>query len=503
MIRKALEQPWYFVLLFGLLGVFTVRDYGVPLDDFTQYVIGQENYHVLIGEQQVDKINPEIRFYGPVFETFCYAIDSMFYGEPEPIQKWGMRHAFVFLLFALSLGFFWKICRNVYKHAGTAWVLMLMLALCPRLFADAHYNSKDTVFLSLFIFAVYPMVLYFKSGKWKWLVLSGVLLGLATTLRLAGFFMVPAVVFVLLFLLKTNWKMAVLSSLIFVVTMIVGYFVFFPALWHQPIDAFANLVDRITHFPWPNDTLIAGQWVGPGHMPWWYFPVWYFVTVPLAYHLVFVASLLLWIFHRGKLHDSGMVTVMGLFLATTLGYVLVFRPNLYDSWRQLQFLLIPIILLSGRVVDSVAGFNWGRWILGIFVLYQCVVLMMAHPYQYVYFNEYQMIAGKKGQYDQDYWSLSTANGMRWIQQNDTNKVSFIYTENSNSSWLNSFLFPKTRKKEFISVSDRDAADYEIVPIRNRAKYYNNEDIVYSVLPYKDTICKVIRLNRKLYPKKSN
>lgn len=502
MIRKLFQNPVLFLIVYGLIGLFTVRDYGVPIDDFTQYVIGQENYHVLIGEQKVEKINPEIRYYGPAFETFCYAIDSMFYGEPEPIQKWGMRHAFVFVLFTMALGFFWKICRTVFDNTSIAWFLMISMAFMPRLFADAHYNSKDTVFLSLIIMAMVPALKSLSNQRSKYFWYAGILLGLATTMRLAGFFFIPAFLAILFFYSNEKIKKYLKNGSYFLIGFYVSYYVFFPALWHNPFQEFAIMVQRITHFPWPNDTLVAGVWVGKGHMPWWYFPVWFFATVPLVYSLLFILAIFGLVFLKkpNPIHPFLLVNV--LFLLLTLGYIFLFTPNLYDSWRQLQFLTIPILLISGVVAFYILQVKRGSYILGIVGCYLFFALWNGHPFQYVYFNEYQQIMKVKNRYDLDYWQLSTGNCMKWIAKNDTNKLSRIYVENSNSGWLNGFLIPKTDKKEFETVTDRALADYEIIPIRNKRPFDQTADVVYSIVPYQDTIARVIKLknNKSHTPK---
>lgn len=477
------------------MGIFTIRQFGVPLDDYTQYVIGQENYHVLIGEQQIEKINPEIRYYGPVFETFCYTIDSMFYGEPEPIQKWGMRHAFIFFFFSLALWFFWKLCLLIFKSKKTAWILMLLMAIYPRIFADAHYNSKDTIFLCLLVFSLYPISLGIVENKAKWILWGFGLLGMACTIRLAGFFVFPA--FTITLLLVPNKQLKIQSKLRFLAfafsAMCLAFYIFFPALWKHPITEFITLVHRITNFPWPNETLVAANWVGPNNMPWWYFPVWYFITTPILYHVFLFISIIAFVKNRSIWFQNLPLVFSLLFLAITLSYIFFTTPNLYDSWRQLQFLFVPILLLCGVGVHYILQFAKMKWPLLVLLGYQFIVFLLWHPYQYVYFNEYYALFNKPNTYDQDYWQLSTRKALNWISNNDTAKSIQVFCPNSNSVWLNTFLKTKYDKTNFEVSKNRDSADYEIIPIRNPRFNVQTPTLTHAIVPFKDTICKIVKL----------
>jgi hypothetical protein len=499
LIKYLTRHPVFFLVIYLAAGIFTIRDFGVPLDDFTQYVIGQENYHVLIGEKKMETIDPGIRYYGPVFETFCYAIDSLFYGEPEPIQKWGMRHALVFLLFTIALLYLWKLALYIFKDSRVAWVLLLLTAFYPRLFSDAHYNSKDTVFLSIFTIGLYHLCKAIGQKHTRTFIIAGVLLGLASTIRLSGFFILPALLITWLLVFKEYKKLRswIAQPIIFVVFFLLSYYTFFPALWHDPLSEFSTLVQRITNFPWPHNTLVAGHWVGPDNMPWWYFPVWFFITVPVLYHIIFLISVVLIFYHGKKFFSEPSWILVLSFFSFTVIYVLALQPNLYDSWRQLQFLFVPFVLVLGISI------HWMyqnknlvvRRFPVIVVVYHIVICLWLHPHQYVYFNEAYWVLGKSNSYDQDYWNLSTGNCMGWIQEHSEKKRIKIYTFNTESGWYNSFLFPKEWGKEFIPVATREQADYEIAAIRNSRPYDPKLNVVHSICPLKDTIARVIEIKK--------
>lgn len=440
-------------------------------------------------------MDPDMRFYGPVFETFCYTIDSMFYGEPDTLQKFWMRHGLVFLLFTLALHFFYKTCLVIWESKSTAWILLLMLAFCPRIFADAHYNSKDTVFMSLFIIGSYFFIRAVKDTSFKWVVLSAGILGIASTLRLVGFFIVP-IVCIIWFLhpnIRENWKRNLQQFAVFLFVFLTCYYLFFPALWSQPIQGFTELVHRITHFPWPHYTLLAGQWVGLDRMPWWYFPVWLFYTIPVPYIIIFGIGCVLFIIGMKARYKNPYLLYFILLLFLVLGYLFITKPNLYDGWRQLQFLIVPYLITCGMAVHRMTQRPNAKYIIWAMPIVVSLQTLQWHPYQYVYFNQIYTLTQDRGSFDQDYWHLSTMQSMKWIQKRHPKDTIALFTENSNAAWLNAFLIEKAPRNRMRVVNSREEADYEIEPIRHSRPYQPARNVVFSIVPGKDTICRVIQL----------
>lgn len=497
LLRRIASNPVVFLLLFAMVGVATVPQLGVPVDDYTQYVIGQGNYHVLTGEKTVQDMDADMRFYGPAFETFCYAIDSLFYGEPDTLQKFWMRHGLVFVLFTLALYFFWRIAMLIWNSKRTAWLLLFLLAFCPRIFADAHYNSKDTVFMSLLIMGIYPALLEIGSHRWRRLIIAGVVLGLASTLRLVGFFVIPVFALVLLFQpdWRQLWKQRCLHIGVFVAAFLLSYYAFFPALWSHPIQGFANLVERITHFPWPHYTMLAGQWVGLDRMPWWYFPVWLVYTIPLAYSVLFLLGVVLFCIQIRKQASNPYLLFFVLLGTLVASYIVFTKPNLYDGWRQLQFLIVPFLLVAGIAIHRMLHTTFAQYIVWTVPILALIQTVSWHPHQYVYFNDLYKVTQKKGSFDQDYWYLSTKKAMQWIQEQHPKDTIHVFTDNTNTAWLNAFLIPKEPRNRLIIVNKREDAHYEIEPIRHSRPFDPSKNVVYSIIPGRDTICRVIQIKK--------
>jgi hypothetical protein len=272
-----------------------------------------------------------------------------------------------------------------------------------------------------------------------------------------------------------------------------AYYLFFPALWAHPIQGFAELVHHITHFPWPHYTLLAGQWVGLDRMPWWYFPVWFFYTIPIPYIVVFSIGVIVFLMGiRSKIQNAYLLFFV-LFWTLVFSYILIARPNLYDGWRQLQFLIVPYIIICGEAVHRMTQRANARYIVWAMPVAIFLQTLQWHPYQYVYFNQVYYLTQDRGSFDQDYWHLSTMQAMKWIQNKHPKDTVALFTENSNSAWLNAFLIEKAPRNRMRVVSNRADADYEIEPIRHSRPYQPTRNVVFSIVPGKDTICRVIQL----------
>lgn len=498
---RFLKAPLLFLVLYLLMGLGTIKQYGLPIDDFTQYVIGKVNYEYLNGERKNEEIDVDMRYYGPAFETMCYAIDCEFDEEPQPTQKWGMRHALIFLFFTIALGCLYLVVKQLFADKKVAWMVMLMLALYPRVFADAHYNSKDTLFLSLVAIALYPLLLGLQQNRWGLFAVSGFVFGLAATIRLSAFFAIPALfvslVLVACYHLAFNRKMAVNFGL-FILFWLGSYYLFFPALWKHPISEFLILVQRMQQFPWPNETLIAGQWVGPENTVWWYLPVWMGVTLPIAYLILFGMGVVLLFLSLKKLKNLFSIENIGVvFVAiwffSTLFFVMLTKPNLYDSWRQFQYLIVPFLILCGLGIRHFLQFQFGFKSMVFMLFYQLCVLVYLNPFQQVYFNEGYWLFGKSHTYDQDYWHVSTEHCVDWLDKQNIGKPIRIYTRKSNAAWLNLFFYQNNEKRQFFATDTLEVADYEIVPVRNNEFFDPKKNEVYYVKPLKDTIARIIRL----------
>ncbi|MFN6368746.1 MAG: hypothetical protein ACK4XI_03330, partial [Bacteroidota bacterium] len=202
--------PWvWFFLFYAVWGFFTLDDFGVHLDEMTQRTIGMENNRFLSGRVGFDKVEQH-KFFGPIWESVSYLAEQVVFTEPLR-TKLLLRRALLWGFFVFGL---WRLylmgLRNngwgmigwgmVEKEGGMgslsrlrggAMLPVLMVGLWPRMFAEAHYNTKDALFFVLVLLVVDALDRVWsremKRWDWGWFGVMG-LLGVATTIRMGGVF---------------------------------------------------------------------------------------------------------------------------------------------------------------------------------------------------------------------------------------------------------------------------------------------------------------------------
>lgn len=370
--------PWvWFFLFYAVWGFFTLDDYGVHLDEITQRTIGMENNRFLSGRVGFDKVE-EHKFFGPVWESMSYLAEQLVFTEPMRVKLllrrallWGF---FVFGLWRLYLlglrNNGWGMVKSTGLNStvdfglldGTqksqlrwgAMLPVLMVALWPRMFAEAHYNTKDALFFVLVLLVVDGLDRVWSRGMkrwdWGWFGVMG-LLGVATTIRMGGVFVLG---------LAMVWPVAkalryspeniydVVRWLIWgALAFAVGYIGSYPYLWFTGLDGLKQVLGFVFENPWPHGALFFGSMEASR----WYLPGWMITTLSglILVPLLWGGSLLMMESLRGKRSFSfNTVNFLMSLLLLYLGFVMVKKPVMYDAWRHSLFLLLPVVVLSAR-----------------------------------------------------------------------------------------------------------------------------------------------------------
>ena len=365
--------PWvWFFLFYAVWGFFTLDDFGVHLDEMTQRTIGMENNRFLSGRVGFDKVEQH-KFFGPIWESVSYLAEQVVFTEPLR-TKLLLRRALLWGFFVFGL---WRLylmgLRNngwgmigwgmVEKEGGMgslsrlrwgAMLPVLMVGLWPRMFAEAHYNTKDALFFVLVLLVVDGLDRVWSRGMkrwdWGWFGVMG-LLGVATTIRMGGVFVLGlAMVWPLAKALRHSSENIydVVRWLIWgAIAFAVGYIGSYPYLWFTGFDGLKQVLGFVFENPWPHGALFFGS-MEPSR---WYLLGWLITTlsglilIPLLFggSLLFIESL------RGKRSFSfNTVNFLMSLLLLYLGFVMVKKPVMYDAWRHSLFLLLPVAVLSAR-----------------------------------------------------------------------------------------------------------------------------------------------------------
>lgn len=365
--------PWaWFFLLYAVWGFFTLDDFGVHLDEMTQRTIGMENNRFLSGRVGFDKVEQH-KFFGPIWESVSYLAEQVVFNEPLR-TKLLLRRALLWSFFVFGL---WRLylmgLRNngwgmigwgmVEKEGGMgslsrmrlgAMLPVLMVALWPRMFAEAHYNTKDALFFVLVLLVVDGLERVWSRGMkrwdWGWFGVMG-LLGVATTIRMGGVFVLGlAMVWPLAKAVKhSSENLWTLSRWLLwgVLAFAVGYIGSYPYLWFAGFDGLKQVLGFVFENPWPHGALFFGS-MEPSR---WYLPGWMITTLSglILVPLLFGGSLLMMESLGAKRRFAfNTVNFLLCLLLLYLGFVMVKKPVMYDAWRHSLFLLLPVVVLSAR-----------------------------------------------------------------------------------------------------------------------------------------------------------
>ena len=97
---------------------------------------------------------------GVVFDVPA-AFLEIFFNLKDSRSYYLLRHLLNYLIFVLSLIYFYKIIIKKYESKLIAFIGVFFLYFSPRIFAESFYNTKDIFFMSLFILATYSGLYFF------------------------------------------------------------------------------------------------------------------------------------------------------------------------------------------------------------------------------------------------------------------------------------------------------------------------------------------------------
>lgn len=445
---------WFFVL-YAVLGFATLHRYGVHYDELTQRTIGIENARYIAGWGKYEDIEKH-KYFGPLFETPAYLLEQLVFTSPMQ-TKLLLRRALLFSIFLLSVFGIYRIGRQLFQNHATAMITAIAYACWPRLFAEAHYNSKDVFFLCMGVFVLWALSVATRKGKFPWA--ACMLAGMACTVRIAGVFYFIPVLWVLMHY-RFQYK-RVYALLLGIIVFIVSWYIVYPAVWKSPLESFIGILRYAHENPWPSPTILAGKSMIPGNVPAYYAFLWMLVTLPVFYIILFLVGL----YSSIKIFRKSYIIqfVIILFLVT-VSYLIIQKPTLYNGWRHVYFLYIPLVILAGVAIDSFVSSMSFKKTMVVFLVFP-LFLLIHLKHDFVYFNSIKNI-WKPGSFSMDYWGISTRDAMLKCNVNPWEKYHdcvmpvrvYAFTE---TVWLNKQILGN-KALNIQEVKSADSADFVLV-----------------------------------------
>ena len=459
------SRRWLVSLFFGLLavlGVALTRDYGMswdePADRLNAFVsakyVALRLAPALARRQPRLADIPDLAHYpdadhGVLFMLPLVVLEALWPG-PDPAEWAYRRHLLGFLLFGVGVWAVYRMGREWLSSWRWGLVGAGLLVLSPRLFAEAFYNHKDVVFLSLFALAMLTLTRLLRRPTAGRALLHALACAGAIDVRSMGV-LLPLLTLgfgVLEYGYRPVRRRGLAGALALYAPAVVLLVVLgWPYLWENPMGNFMAALRSFGHYAKPMEVFYLGRFVAIQALPWHYAPVWLFITTPLPYVVLFGIGLIRLgrvVLQMGPLRWLRRTTarrnllLLAWFFGPLLGVILL-HSALYDGWRHLYFIYPAFVLLAaqgGRAVwqvwqrrrgyanqwkprGAVAGLLLAALALGMTrVAWRMVA---EHPFQYAYFS---VLPGKviEQNFERDYWGLSVRQGLNWVLAHDPHPV---------------------------------------------------------------------------------
>ncbi len=366
------------------------------------------------------------RYYGVGFYAFAYPFQALV--RPYVARTFNIddetalllaRRPVVFLLFVVSIVFFYRCARFFIRERWIAIANTAAYATYPYLFGHAMINIKDSPFMSVYVICTYLSLRLVKRRLRKSAGSVRVdLLGLAfataalVSIRIPGVMILVQYAFT--FGMADHVKLAggeasvqllrYQNLLLFSAVLGPLVILVYPALWANPLHEIVAALKWMGLAEQPGCTLTWGQCMKPHATPAYLFG-WLVVKLPA----LILISILFLPFTLKKVVREPFQRVAYLTLLFGSLYVLIaimaMRARLYDETRHLLF-IYPFLFLIGPI----AIYFWSRKLALIaaslsVAIFVCDQVQLA-PYQYVYFNEFARFLDVDKLFETDYWGTS-------------------------------------------------------------------------------------------------
>lgn len=343
------------------------------------------------------------------------------------------------LLASVTVGLVFYWASQLYGYASGI-VASLSLALYPLFWAESHFNTEkdipETAYWSLFMFAVWKGV---TTKNWKWIIFTGLIFGLAlgTKLNIIFALIVIALWLIIEFLRNRNFvkniklilkqKGMIIS---FVLIPVIGLSILiltWPYLWGDPIEGFLKMVGFYK-------TIGTSSSVTHSFLRLNFYPVkWILFTTPIVILGLFVLGLI----NGGLNLKKGKGFAELLFILWV--FISVFRvvapgSNIYGGVRQIMEFIPGMALLSAGGFYLITK-NINKkiiYILAVIIFLPILFkLISIHPNENAYFNS--LIGGLSGAKEQNipFWGFSFGSPYRqaasWLNKNAPKNAIVVYT----------------------------------------------------------------------------
>lgn len=432
-------------------------------------------------EVAIDRDHGAAVFY-PI--TWIYAVNNY-------NSFWGniIWHTYIYCFNFLAVIALYYLVKEIFDKK-IAIISTLLYFLTPAMFAQAHYNNKDMVLLSLAVVTFYTGFKMTQKEDVKWAILFGVSGAFFANMKIIG---IPMWGFVLVctiaerIIRKKFNKKLLLAILISTIVALGVYCLITPAIWSNPIEYIVMTIDQAKNYRWMDYVLFNGHAVSSSStgIPRKYLPVMITLTTPIGILILMVLGLAGMV--KAVINKKAESKILyGIYAAICglipLAYGVLSAAVVYNGWRHFYFVYASMILFAAFGVYFVLSFKKEKIFIAILAAYTLFLLsevIAGNPYQYGYYNEFARFF-VEDRFETDYWDMSFKQAVEYIAKNDSSEHITLSGCDNPTRWGINPAIRAIRGRDRLrleSIDDWMQADYVLVNY-GYAKLYSQEDLKY-------------------------
>lgn len=439
-----------FVLLFTVLGILTLPHYGINWDTINHLTRGQAylNYF-LTGKEDFSNLpqkisywqNPKTLFINSnipnkdiparsfyendgttytwfiahdgghpvVSDILSSAFNKILFSKLKLINDIDSYRVYGVLLAAFLVGLvFWWTNKAYGRIAGV--VAAISLSLYPLFWSESHFNTQkdipEAVFWSFMLFAVWKGITK-KSAKW--ILLSGLMFGLALGTKFNILFSIFVIVPWLIFVVKKDFfrnRKLIIASFLAPIIGVAMFIASWPYLWQ---DIYSRVLDVVKYYNSIGLTsAIDSRFLGP--LGFNTYPTkWIIYTTPIIILTLFILGFASALFRIKREKDKISLLFLLWFIVPVLRVSLP-GTTIYGGVRQIMEYVPAMAILAGlgghhlylvilRLLEKVKFGNVTSKTISILFVLMCFIplvvkLIQIHPNENAYFSP--LIGGLAG-----------------------------------------------------------------------------------------------------------
>ena len=529
------HKNWFFLTIFYFLavsiGFFILKDYGVHIEEKYHRLNGHywlnyiakifylENLQLItenkisnISDYTLSPITGWANKWGVVLDVPVAFLEIALKLE-DIRQVYYLKHYLSYLIFLTSSFFFFKIIDQRYKKTLLSIIGLILYITTPRIFGDS-FLYKDVLYLSFFTISLFFLLESLKKFQNITLIMFALFLALSFNLKF--FTILIPIIFGIILIIQNFYerknKFFLKKFFFFTFFFLLFVYIFWPYLWSDPIRRITELFFFIKQDLTNVKLLYANEYISNRFLPSTYLFKWMFVSSPIFQNIIFILGLFfcltrlikrfIKIEENNKFNDlwrSNSEKKDFIFLIILIGFLslfIFFNAPFYNGWRLVYFLNFFVIYFGLNFLNNFFLIyrkkkNYKiflKLIISISIFFNFYYLVIYHPFQSVYFNNF---LGKKiiNGFEGDYYGLSSKHFFNEIIRIDNNSDIKIAVASHTPLHRGLEAFPDNIQNKFTIVGQEyEKADYiyknnisEVNPtLNNKYKIPKNFSKIYEL-----------------------